>query len=464
MSQLETVLSRVDQNMEQSIERWFELLKIPSISTDSAYKEDCLKAADLLKTTLEDIGFETTVRPTSGLPMVVGHHVPDALPADAPHVLFYGHYDVQPADPLEKWNTPPFEPARITGEDGIEKVYARGAADDKGQLMTFIEASRAWIETAGHLPVKVTILFEGEEESGSPSLDAFLEENTAELSRDVALICDTNMWDKDTPAITTRLRGIMHDEITVIGPSRDLHSGLYGGVARNPIRVLSRIVASLHDDEGRIMVPGFYDGVADVTSETRAQWEELNFPMAEFLGDVGLSLPAGETAYPALEQLWARPTCDANGIIAGYTDEGTKTVIPSRATVKLSFRLVTGQDPLAIRDNLREFVRAQLPDDCEVEFMDFGAGTALEVPLDDPHLQKAARAMGEEFGKDTVLMGNGASIPIATSFKEQLGMNSLLIGFGLNDDSIHSPNEKYNMPSFVHGTRSWARILEALAA
>ena len=211
------------------------------------------------------------------------------------------------------------------------------------------------------------------------------------------------------------------------------------------------------------MIPGFYDGVADVSAETRAQWDDLKFPMEQFLGEVGLSAPAGEAAYPALEQLWARPTCDANGIIAGYTDEGTKTVIPSRATVKLSFRLVPGQDPLAIRENLRTFVRAQLPEDCDVEFMNFGAGTALEVPLDDPHLQKAAAAMGAEFGKETVLMGNGASIPIATSFKETLGMNSLLIGFGLNDDSIHSPNEKYNMPSFVHGTRSWARILEALA-
>ncbi len=463
MSHLDTVLARIDQNMEDSIERWFELLRIPSISTDSAYEAECLKAAEVVKNTMDDIGFSASVRPTTGLPMVVGHHEPDSLPADAPHVLFYGHYDVQPADPLDKWTTPPFEPRRVTGEDGIERVYARGAADDKGQLMTFLEASRAWMEVAGQLPVKVTVLFEGEEESGSPSLDAFLEENAGELSRDVALICDTNMWDADTPAITTRLRGIMHDEITVIGPSRDLHSGLYGGVARNPIRVLAKIVASLHDDNGRIMIPDFYDGVSDVTDETRAQWDALKFPMDEFLGDVGLAQPAGEVAYPALEQLWARPTCDANGIVAGYIDEGSKTVIPSRATVKLSFRLVTGQDPHKIRENLHAFVKAQLPEDCDVEFDGHGAGTALEVPLDDVHLQKAAAAMTEEFGRETALMGNGASIPIATSFRDQLGMTSLLIGFGLNDDSIHSPNEKYNMSSFVKGTRSWARILEALA-
>lgn len=463
MSQLETVLSRIDENMESSIERWFELLKIPSISTDSAYEAECLKAADLAKNMLEEIGYEASIRATTGLPMVVGHHIPDSLPATAPHVLFYGHYDVQPADPLEKWDTPPFEPRRVTGEDGIERVYARGAADDKGQLMTFLEASRAWMEVAGHLPVKVTVLFEGEEESGSPSLDAFLRENAEELNKDVALICDTNMWDKETPAITTRLRGITHDEVAIIGPSRDLHSGLYGGVARNPIRVLAKIVASLHDDSGRIMIPGFYDGIADVSEETRSQWDALKFPMDDFLGDVGLSQPAGEVDYPALEQLWARPTCDANGIVAGYIDEGTKTVIPSRATVKLSFRLVTGQDPIKVIENLREFVRAQLPEDCDVEFSDHGGGTALEVALDDPHLQRAAQAMTEEFGRETVLMGNGASIPIATDFRDKLGMTSLLIGFGLNDDSIHSPNEKYDMSSFVKGMRSWARILDSLA-
>ncbi|MEM7427828.1 MAG: M20/M25/M40 family metallo-hydrolase [Pseudomonadota bacterium] len=463
MPQLDTVLARIDQNMEQSIERWLELLRIPSISTDSAYEADCLKAAEVVKTTLEDIGFEASVRPTTGLPMVVGHHVPESLPSDAPHVLFYGHYDVQPADPLDMWTTPPFEPRRVRGEDGIERVYARGAADDKGQMMTFIEASRAWMETAGTLPVKVTVLIEGEEESGSPSLDAFLEENAGELSRDVALICDTNMWDAETPAITTRLRGTMHDELTLIGPSRDLHSGLYGGAALNPIRVLARIVASLHDDDGRVLIPGFYDGVEDVSDQTKAQWDSLNCAPEDFLGDVGLAVPAGESGYSMLEQIWSRPTCDANGIVAGYIDEGTKTVIPSRATVKLSFRLVPGQDPFAIRENLRAYIRAQLPDDCDVEFHGEDGGAALVVPEDEPHLKVAAAALRDEFGRDPVYMGCGGSIPIATSFKDELGMDSLLIGFGLNDDSIHSPNEKYDIDSFVKGTRSWARVLDALA-
>ncbi len=463
MSTLDNVLSQIDANIDVSIDRLFELIRIPSISTDPAYRDACIEAAEWAKNTLIEVGFNAAIRPTTGMPMVVGHHAPENLPKDAPHLLFYGHYDVQPADPLEMWNTPPFEPVRVTGPDNIEKIYARGASDDKGQLLTFVEACRAWIEVNGHLPVKVTVLFEGEEESGSPSLAAFLDENADELSCDVALICDTNMWDAETPAITTRLRGVMHDEVTITGPSRDLHSGLYGGVARNPIRVLTRIVADLHDDDGRITIPGFYDGVKAVPPETRARWQGLNFPMDAFLGEVGLSVPAGEAEFPALEQLWARPTCDMNGIISGYTGEGTKTVIPSEATAKCSFRLVTGQDPLAIRKAFRDFVNDRLPSDCTATFDGHGAGTALEVPLDNPFLQKAADAMSEEFGKQTVLMGNGASIPIATSFKETLSMDSLLIGFALNDDQIHSPNEKYNVASFTRGTRSWARILQALA-
>jgi acetylornithine deacetylase/succinyl-diaminopimelate desuccinylase-like protein len=464
MSTLDNVLSQIDTNIDTSIERLFELIRIPSISTDPTYRDDCLAAANWVQEALSGIGFDASVRPTSGLPMVVGHHTSENLPDSAPHVLFYGHYDVQPADPLDMWNTPPFEPVRGVGPDNIEKIYARGASDDKGQLMTFLEACRAWMEINGQLPVKVTVLFEGEEESGSPSLAAFLDENADELRHDVALICDTNMWDADTPAITTRLRGIMHDELTVTGPSRDLHSGLYGGVARNPIRVLARIIADLHDEDGQINIPGFYDGVKTLPPETRDSWQALNFPMDEFLGDVGLAIPAGEIAVPALEQLWARPTCDMNGIIAGYTGEGTKTVIPSQASAKVSFRLVAGQDPEAIRESFRAFVTARLPADCTANFDGHGAGTALEVPLDNPFLPKAADAMSAEFGKQTVLMGNGASIPIATSFKEKLSMDSLLIGFALNDDQIHSPNEKYNMPSFIRGTRSWARILQAFAS
>ena len=463
MSNLDKVLSRVDANADDGVGRLFELLRIPSISTDPAYKGDCEAAAEWLRKCLQEIGFDASVRPTTGMPMVVAHHTPDALGDDVPHVLFYGHYDVQPADPLELWDRPPFEPAIVKGDDGVERIYARGACDDKGQLMTFLEASRAWVEEVGHLPVKVTVLIEGEEESGSPSLDAFLDANKDELIRDVALICDTGMWDADTPAISTRLRGIMHEELVITGPSRDLHSGMYGGAARNPIRVLTNVLGKLHDENGRITIPGFYDGVEDISDELREQWEALNFSKESFLGDVGLSELAGEKGYSALEQIWSRPTCDINGIIGGYTGDGTKTVIPSQASAKLSFRLVPGQNPEAIRASFRKMIEEQLPADCSVEFFGERPGTPLEVPQDDPFLQKAAHALKDEFGKPAAMMGCGGSIPIATSFKEELSMNSLLIGFGLDDDQIHSPNEKYNLSSFKRGARSWVRVLEAIA-
>ncbi|MGI9370929.1 MAG: dipeptidase [Hyphomicrobiales bacterium] len=463
MTNLETVLSRVDANADDGVERLFELLRIPSISTDPAYKGDCETAAEWLRGALQEIGFEASVIPTTGMPMVVAHHTPSQLGNEVPHVLFYGHYDVQPADPLELWDRPPFEPAVVKGDDGVERIYARGACDDKGQLMTFLEASRAWVEEIGHLPVKVTVLIEGEEESGSPSLDAFLDEYKDELSRDMALICDTGMWDADTPAISTRLRGIMHDEVFITGPSRDLHSGMYGGAARNPIRVLTNILGKLHDEDGRVTIPGFYYGVEDISDELREQWGALNFSKEDFLGDVGLSELAGEKGYSALEQIWARPTCDINGIVGGYIGDGTKTVIPSQASAKLSFRLVPGQDPEAIRTAFREMIVEQLPLDCNADFQGERPGTPLEVPQDDPYLQKAAHALQDEFGKPAVMMGCGGSIPIATSFKEELSMNSLLIGFGLDDDQIHSPNEKYNLSSFKRGSRSWVRVLEAIA-
>ncbi len=364
MSDINKVLDHIDSNLENSLDRLSDLVAIPSVSTDPAYAFECRKAADWLSDRLRVIGFEASVRTTTGHPMVVAHYAPEGLAEPVPHVLFYGHYDVQPADPIELWDSPPFEATRKTGENGREHIVARGVHDDKGQLMTFVEACSALMVVEGQLPLKITILFEGEEECGSPSLAKFLEENAEELKADHVLVCDTNMWNEDTPAITTRLRGLVYEEIIITAPQMDLHSGSYGGAARNPVRVLARIIADLHDNDGRIMVPGFYDGVAELPSDLKAQWDNLDFSPEKFLGEVGLKHAAGEKDRSVLEQIWSRPTCDVNGIISGYTGEGSKTVIPSVATAKISFRLVGKQDPGRISAAFRSFVEARVPEDC----------------------------------------------------------------------------------------------------
>lgn len=458
---LNAVLARIDDGLDASIERLVDLLKIPSISTDSAFDADCRAAADWLAESLTDCGFQASVRQTDGKPMVVAHWVGQA--DGGTEALFYGHYDVQPADPIDLWDKPPFEP-RIVGGPSGDMIVARGASDDKGQLMTFVEACRAWIDETGGLPIRVSILFEGEEESGSPSLMPFLEANGGELKKDVALVCDTGMWDAKTPAITTMLRGLVSEEVTVTAADRDLHSGMYGGPARNPIRVLSRILSALHDQTGYVKIPGFYDGVEELPPDVQEQWAALNFDAVGFLSDVGLAVPAGETDRSVLEQLWSRPTCDVNGILGGYTGEGGKTVIPSQASAKLTFRLVPGQDPEKIGESFRDFVRDMLPADCKVEFQSQGRSPALMLPFDSPFLPPAQTALKDEFGRDAALVGCGGSIPIVGDFKRSLGMDSLLIGFALNDDRIHSPNEKYNVDSYRHGIRSWARVLCLLGA
>ncbi len=454
------VLDHIDTGLDTSLERLFELVRIESISTDPDYAAGCRQAAEWIKKTLDGLGFESSVRDTPGHPVVVAHYNPPNRD-NALHVLFYGHYDVQPVDPLELWDSPPFEP-RLVDVGGTKHIVARGACDDKGQLMTFVEACRAHLDIHESLPVRVTMVLEGEEECGSINLDPFLEANRDELSADVALICDTGMWDAKTPAITTMLRGLLGIEVIVTGPSLDLHSGIFGGAARNPIRVLNRMLSDLHDDDGRVQIPGFYDGVEELPAAVREQWDNLDFTESAFLGDVGLGVPAGEAGRSVLEQVWSRPTCEVNGIIGGYTGDGTKTVIPSRATAKISCRLVGKQDPIAIRDAFKQFIRDRLPADCKVEFIDHGAGAAIQIDVTTPYLSKAAAALKQEFDRDAVLMGCGGSIPVVESFRRILGIDSLLIGFGLNDDRVHSPNEKYNLSSFHHGIRSWARVLDAL--
>jgi len=460
MSSIDKVLARIDANLDQSLERLFELLKIKSISTDPAFAGPCRQAAEWLARELTAIGIDASVRDTSGHPMVVGHR---KTGKPGPHVLFYGHYDVQPVDPLELWHQDPFAPSIQTREDGSKIIVARGAADDKGQLMTFVEAARAFLEENGDLPIDVSILFEGEEESGSPSLQPFLDANKDELSCDLALVCDTGMWDAKTPAVSVMLRGMVGDEIIVRAASRDLHSGMYGGSAQNPNHIVAKIIAGLHDETGRITLPGFYDGVIEMPDDVKAMWDTLGFDVEEFLGDVGLKYPRGEKDRTPLEHIWTRPTAEVNGMWGGYQGAGTKTVIPAEAHAKFTFRLVGDQDPDKIQESFRSYVRSKVPADCSVEFIAKEGSPALRLDFAMPVLEKGRKALQDEWETDAALIGMGGSIPIVGDFKCLLGMDSLMIGFGLEDDQIHSPNEKYNLTSFHKGIRSWARVLNELA-
>ncbi|GHC80256.1 M20/M25/M40 family metallo-hydrolase [Limoniibacter endophyticus] len=460
MPALDPVLSRIDAGLDASVERLFSLLRIKSISTDKAYSAECRKAAQFLVEDLKSIGFEASIRDTPGHPMVVAHHSGET--DAAPHVLFYGHYDVQPVDPLELWDADPFDPA-IKELNGRKVLTGRGTSDDKGQLMTFVEACRAFKAERGSLPCKVTILFEGEEESGSPSLKPFLEANKDELKADFALVCDTGMWDHETPAISTGLRGLVGEEITVHAADRDLHSGHFGGAAANPIHILSKVLAGLHDETGRVTLDGFYDGVEEIPSNIRQSWNELGMTAEKFLGPIGLSEPAGEKNRSLLELIWARPTAEVNGITGGYSGQGFKTVIAAQASAKISFRLVQKQDPEKIRAAFRDYVRSKMPADCRVEFHEHGGSPGIQLSYDSPFLGVAKQALSDEWPKPAVMIAMGGSIPIVGDFQKLLGMESLLVGFGLEDDRIHSPNEKYELASFHKGARSWARILQGIA-
>ena len=453
---LEAVLARIDDTLPEAVDRLMALLRIPSISTDPAYKADCAAAADWLVEDLRSLGFDASSRPTPGHPMVVAHGGTGKR-----HLLFYGHYDVQPVDPLALWDRDPFDPAIEDTEKG-RVIRARGASDDKGQLMTFLEACRAWKSVHGTLPGHLTIFFEGEEESCSPSLIPFMQENADELRADLAMICDTGLFQSTTPAIVTMLRGLLGQEVTIKAASRDLHSGMYGGAAANPIRVLAGILANLHDANGRITIPGFYDGVTELPDAIRAQWQSLAFDHARFLGDVGLSHPSGEVDRTPLEMICSRPTAEVNGIWGGYTGDGFKTVLPATAHAKLSFRLVGDQDPAALRLAFQAWMTAQLPPDCTAEFHDHGSSPASVMAVTDPAFDAAREALSDEWGMPAAYIGEGGSIPIAGYFKTYLGMDAMLLGFSKDDDQIHSPNEKYDLESYHKGIRSWARILARL--
>jgi acetylornithine deacetylase/succinyl-diaminopimelate desuccinylase-like protein len=459
---LPAVLEKIDADLDRSLERLFDFLRIQSISTDPAYKAQCQAAAEHVAKDLSGMGFATSVRPTEGHPIVVGKSG-GATNGKAPRVLFYGHYDVQPIDPLELWEAPPFAPHITTLPDGRKAIVARGACDDKGQVMTFVEACRAFVAVTGELPLPITMMIEGEEECGSNHLFGFVKDNASEFKLDLALVCDTSMWDPATPMVTTSLRGLVYEEVTLTCADRDLHSGLFGGAAQNPLRVLARILAAMHDNNGRVTIPGFYDGVHELPPDIKADLKGLDLTPENFLAEVGLKVPAGEKDRLLIEQIATRPTAEINGMIGGYTGEGAKTVIPGQATAKVSFRLVGAQDPEKIRAAFRAFVRARLPADAKVEFKSFAGAPAIELPFDNAALAKTRAALAAEWGKKAITIGEGGSIPIVGDFKRVLGMDTIMVGFALDDDRVHSPNEKFDLTSFHKGTRSWARILAALA-
>lgn len=456
------VLEHIDAGLDRSRDNLFALLRIPSISAQPAHAADCVRAAEWVRDAFAGLGFAAELRPTKGHPVVLAHH-PGPPDYRGPHILFYGHYDVQPPDPLALWTSPPFEPQLVEGPRG-PRIVARGAVDDKGQMMMFIEALHAWHATSGAIPARITALIEGEEEVGSVNLESFLAANRAALGADLALISDTGMWDFGTPAITTRLRGLVYTEITLRGPSRDLHSGLFGGSALNPINALTRILGALKDERGQIQIPGFYDGVKAVPPEQARQWAAMGFDESAFLGGIGLTEQAGEQGRPALERLWARPTADINGIWGGYTGPGSKTVIPAEASAKLSFRLVPDQDPDRIVAGLRAFLEQRTPPGATVTLEVFGASPGIEIETHSPWVKAAEQALAQEYGRPAVLMGSGGSIPVVQSLRQILGIDSLLMGFGLDDDQIHSPNEKFELGCFHHGIRSHARLLGKFAA
>jgi len=454
---LDAVLAKIDTDLDAALDRLMGLLRLQSVSTDPAYKEQVNKAADWLVEDLKSLGVDASKRDTPMHPMVVGH-----AGNIGPHLLFYGHYDVQPVDPIELWDHDPFEPF-IEDRDGIKVIRGRGTSDDKGQLMTFMEACRAWIAVHGELPCKITFLFEGEEETGSPSLVPFMEANKDELKADLALICDTGMVAKGVPSIASQLRGMLKDEMTIHGPAMDLHSGHYGGPAINPLKEISRIIASFHDDEGRVTIDGFYDDVIEIGDNLKAQWETCGFDEAEYMEGAGLTTPAGEQGYSILEQQWSRPTLEINGMWGGYQGAGTKTVIPAQAHAKITCRLVGDMDPDGIRIKLRAHVEGMLRPDASVTWdNDLEGAPPSVMNTDRPEFEQARQALSAEWDREAVFVGMGGSIPIAGHFKTVLDMDAMLIGFASEDDRIHSPNEKYDVEAFHKGMRSWARVLAAL--
>ncbi len=464
MNTTDAVLARLDADLARHQRRWIDWLRIPSVSAQPAHAPDCRRAAEFARADLVELGFTADIRETAGHPVVVAHHPGPggAATTNQKRLLYYGHYDVQPPDPLDLWTSPPFEPVIVEGPHG-PRVVARGAVDDKGQVSMWLAAFRAWHDETGTLPIPVSVLIEGEEEVGSLNLEPFVAANREALAADIAVISDTGMWDIDTPAITTSLRGMVYMEVTLKAAARDLHSGMFGGSALNPINALTHALGQLRDATGRIQLPHFYDGVRDIAERQANAWASLGFDEAKFLGGIGLSVPSGEKDRGGLERLWARPTADINGIWGGYMGPGSKTVIASQASAKVSFRLVPGQDPDVVVEGFKTFMRERVPADATLEFEVFGKGPGLEVSTDNAFVKAARAALADEYGRPAALIGCGGSIPVVETLQRVLGLDSLLMGFGLEDDQVHSPNEKFDVRCFHKGARSHARLLGKLA-
>ncbi|MEL4374780.1 M20/M25/M40 family metallo-hydrolase [Brucella cytisi] len=456
---IDAALQEADRNLEEGLHKLLELIAIPSISSDSSGVEGIDHAARWLENELAQLGFKARVVETEGHPLVLARSTGTVV-EKTPRMLFYGHYDVQPVGEPQAWKHAPFAP-EIIEEDGLRRFYGRGASDSKSQLWTFIEGLRAWKNIHGDFPGQVIVLLEGEEESGSHSLPAFLEAHKEELSCDVAFICDSDMWSPTQPALSIRLKGLLHEKIVIKTPNDDLHSGFFGAVAANPVRILSRILAGIHDENGRVTIEGFYDDVKDISPELRQQWQALG-QETDLVEKVDLRGGVIENGYSLLEAIWGRPTVDINGITGGNQGPGERSVIPGSATARLSFRLVEGQDPARIRELFQAFVRARLPYGCTAEFEGFPGSSAVTMPEDNPFVKATARGLAEEWGKPTVLKGSGGSIPLAQQFRHMLGIDCIVIGFILPDDAIHAPDERYDVGRFHKGVRSWVRILEEI--
>lgn len=433
----------IEKNKERFLEELKDLLRIPSVSADKKYKEDVFRAGEFIKTKLEEAGADKVeLCQTAGYPIVYGEKMIDS---SLPTVLVYGHYDVQPPDPLDLWETPPFEP---TIRD--EKIYARGACDDKGQMYMHIKAFEAMMKT-NSLPCNVKFMIEGEEEVGSDNLGIFVENNKERLATDVILISDTGMIANDIPSVTVGLRGLSYVEVEVTGPNRDLHSGLYGGAVPNPINVLCDMIASLKDEDGRITVENFYDDVAEVSKEERAKMAQAPFSLEAYKKSIGLKDVEGEKGYSTLERCSIRPTLDVNGIWGGYTGEGAKTVIASKAYAKISMRLVPNQDSATITKLFKKHFEKIAPPSVSVVVKPHHGGEPVVTPTDSQAYQAASFAYKQTFGKEPIPMRGGGSIPIVAMFKSKLGIDSILMGFGLDSDAIHSPNEHYGLFNFYKG-------------
>lgn len=430
------------------------LLRIASVSADSQHQADMSAAADWVLKQFESMGLTTELAATKGHPIVYAESPPVE---GAPTVLVYGHYDVQPPDPLDEWISPPFEPTKRNGN-----VYARGSTDDKGQMLTHVKSGQTWLETEGSLPIQLKYLIEGEEEVGSENLETFLEERREQLACDVVVISDTSQFGPGQPAITYGLRGIAYFELHVTGPRQDLHSGTFGGAVGNPLNALSKMLAGLIDDDGRIQVPGFYDDVVPLSDQERNQFAALNFDQAKFMNQIGVKAVQGEAGFTTLERRWARPTYDVHGFWGGYSGEGGKTVLPCRAAAKFSFRLAPDQDPKKIAKSLEEYLRSLCPAGVEMELIDLHSAPGVVVPLDSPFVSAAATAIERGFGTAPVFIREGGSIPIVNSFTAQLGADTLLLGWGLDDDNTHSPNEKFCLADFHRGIKASAYLWEEL--